>query len=169
MIATRRGVLRLGGGLAAALSLRTLTRPARGDEPVEIEMHGLADGSDVWFDPIGLHVEPGRTLRWTNRNAGNVHTATAYPRRIPDGAAAWDSDYLMPDESFTLTLAVPGVYDYYCIPHEHAGMVGRIVVGTPPAGGWMQAEGRDRDVPEIALRAFPDVAAILRDGIVRRG
>jgi plastocyanin len=176
MIATRRGVLLLGGGIAAALSLRTLSRPARAEDFVEIEMHGLADGSDVWFDPIGIHVEPGRTVRWTNRNPGNVHTSTAYhpslsdrPQRIPDGATPWDSDYLMPDQSFTLTLTVPGVYDYYCIPHEHAGMVGRIVVGTPPAESWMQAAGRDGDIPEIALRAFPDVEAIVRDGIVRRG
>ena len=53
----------------------------------------------------------------------------------------------MPGESFAVELTEPGVYDYYCIPHEHAGMVGRIVVGGPgarrrappgrrPAGRW---------------------------------
>ena len=37
----------------------------------------------------------------------------------------------MPGESFEVELTEPGVYDYFCIPHEHAGMVGRIVVGGP--------------------------------------
>ena len=99
-------------------------------------MQGRGGGSHVWFDPIGLLVRPGQTVRWTNREAGNVHTATAYhpanldrPLRIPRAALPWDSDYLMPGESFAVELTEPGVYDYFCIPHEHAGMVGRIVVG----------------------------------------
>ena len=47
-------------------------------EPVEIVMQGRGGGSHVWFDPVGLLVRPGQTVRWTNREAGNVHTATAY-------------------------------------------------------------------------------------------
>src|SRR5690606_13047344 len=98
---------------------------------------GTANGSRVWFDPIRLHVLPGQTVRWINRDPGNSHTVTSYhpsifdrPQRIPDGAAPWDSDYLLPGESFAITFTVEGIYDYYCVPHEHAGMVGRIVVGT---------------------------------------
>ena len=41
-----------------------------------------------------------------------------------------DSGYLLPDEEFSLTLTRSGAYDYFCIPHEHAGMVGRIVVAA---------------------------------------
>ena len=41
-------------------------------------MQGRGDGSHVWFDPIGLLVRPGQTVRWTNREAGNVAHATAY-------------------------------------------------------------------------------------------
>jgi len=37
---------------------------------------------------------------------------------------------LQPGEHFDLTLSVPGVYDYFCAPHEQAGMVGRLVVGA---------------------------------------
>ena len=103
-------------------------------------MRGKADGSHVWFDPIGLHVQPGQTVRWTNRDPGNSHTVTSYhpdiferPLRIPAGAKPWNSDYLLPNESFSQTFTVEGVYDYYCVPHEHAGMVGRIVVGAPAA------------------------------------
>jgi hypothetical protein len=62
-------------------------------------------------------------------------------------------------------LTEPGVYDYYCIPHEHAGMVGRIVVGEGSPADWRGWP--DGDLPEVALKAFPPVDAILRQGAVR--
>ena len=95
--------------------------------------------------------ESGQTVRWTNRDSGNSHTVTSYhpeiferPLRIPAGAEPWNSDYLLPNESFSMTFTIEGVYDYYCVPHEHAGMVGRIVVGTSaPVGiGGRNAGGR---------------------------
>jgi plastocyanin len=172
VIVSRRKILRWGGGIVAALSLR----PALAGEIVEIVMQGRGDGSRVWFDPIGILVDPGQTVRWTNRNAGNSHTSTVYnpenfgrPLRMPESAEAWNSDYLLPNESFSVTPTVPGVYDYYCVPHEHAGMVGRIVVGAPEQGDWMDAPDTDGDLPEIALKAFPAVEDIMRDKVVRVG
>ncbi|WP_262030100.1 plastocyanin/azurin family copper-binding protein [Microvirga sp. Mcv34] len=140
-------------------------------------MQGNADGSQVWFNPIGLRIKPGQTIRWVNLDPGNSHTATAYhpknferPLRIPEGAEPWNSDYLLPNESFSVTLKDEGVYDFFCVPHEHAGMVGRIIVGEPDRSsidsGPAQAAGGE-PIPEIALRAFPSVAEIMRRGIVR--
>lgn len=170
---SRRWILRTGGGFTAALLFGA--RTARAADPIEIVMGGRPDGSHVWFDPIGLHVEPGQTIRWINRDAGNSHTATAYhpdnfgrPRRIPSAANPWDSDYLLPGESFSITLTKPGVYDYYCVPHEHAGMVGRIIVGSPEAPGWTNEPLSDGDLPDAALRALPTVAEIISKGLVRR-
>jgi plastocyanin len=168
---TRRRALLLGAGLvaAAAVPRRVLAGEA------EVRMLGDATGSHVGFDPVGLWIEPGQTVRWTNADAGNSHTSTAYdpanfdrPRRIPAGAAPWDSDYLLPDESFAVTLTAEGVYDYYCVPHEHAGMVGRIVVGEPGGDGWMREPGADAGLPAAALAAFPSVEAIVANRIVRR-
>ena len=170
---TRRNVLQVGGVTLAALAIRPSLVLAAGT--IDLAMTGRPDGSDVWFDPIGLHVQPGQTLRWTNQDKGNAHTVTAYhpaifdrPQRIPDGAEPWDSDYLLPGESFSVTLTVPGVYDYYCVPHEHAGMVGRIVVGTPDAGAadYANAGAGLTELPEVALAGFPDVAAIIAAGAV---
>jgi len=164
VIVTRRRVLRIGGVILAGLA-GTASGSTGG--AAEIAMRGNEDGSDVWYDPVGLHVRPGQAIRWTNHDAGNAHTATAYhphhsgrPNRIPDGAAPWDSGYLLPGESFAVTLLVEGVYDYFCLPHELAGMVGRIVVGSPPV-----AEPPPGDVPGV----FPPVGQILREGSVRRG
>jgi len=166
---SRRHVLLAGGGLLAGLASNRLILAA---SPVEIRMQGKADGSHVWFDPIGLHVEPGQIIRWINLDPGNSHTATAYhpknfdhPLRIPKGADPWNSDYLLPNETFSVTLKLEGVYDFFCIPHEHAGMVGRIVVGRP---GSAPKESAGQAVPDIALQAFPSIDEIMQQGAVRR-
>ncbi|WP_167481005.1 plastocyanin/azurin family copper-binding protein [Mesorhizobium waimense] len=173
MTLTRREIMGGGGGLAAALSLSSLA--VWGGEIVEIKMQGNEDGSHVWFDPIGILIKPGQTIRWINLNPGNSHTTTAYnpanferPLRMPKAAKSWDSDYLLPNESFSVTFTEQGVYDYFCIPHEHAGMVGRIIVGEPEMHGWTELVGTNGDLPEVALKAFPMVEDILTKGIVRR-
>jgi len=146
-----------------------------------IEMRSDALGSRVWFDPIGLYVEPGATVRWIVRE--NVHTATAYhprndnhPLRIPERAEPWDSGFLVhPGDHFEVTLTVPGVYDYYCMPHEAVGMVGRIVVGQPlgpgaePFDHWVGRPGTDswHHVPDAARQTFPSIAQIIGDRRVR--
>lgn len=179
----RRDFCRLAlGGLAAAVGPAHPASAGRAEPAtVEIGMGGSADGSRVWFDPVGLLVPPGTLVRW--RIEGNVHTATAYhpanggrSRRIPEAAEPWDSGYLVePGDSFAVRLEQPGVYDYFCAPHEQAGMVGRLVVGTATGPGalpfdyflslrpppdWMP-------VPPAARRSFPPVDRILRDGLVR--
>ena len=173
MIVTRRRVLEVGGGLVAALAVAPAAGAAAGT--VEVAMQGRSDGSVVWFDPVGVHILPGQTIRWINRDPGNSHTVTAYhpeilarPLRIPEGATPWDSDYLLPNETFSLTFTTPGVYDYYCIPHEHAGMVGRIVVGDPPSGEPTEANDPAlTPLPEAALNGFPPVKDILARRLVR--
>jgi plastocyanin len=173
---SRRSVLQIGGGVLAGLAWPRL--PLAG-EAVEIRMQGNTDGSHVWFDPVGLRIEAGQAIRWVNLDPGNSHTATAYhpknfehPLRIPEGAEPWNSDYLLPNETFSVTLHVEGVYDFFCIPHEHAGMVGRIIVGQPgrrpPAASVSAQAAGGEPIPEIALQAFPPVDEIMRRGIVRR-
>ncbi len=153
--------------------------PAAGVE--EILMRSNLAGSWVSFDPIGLLVKPGTTIRWMVQ--ANVHTTTAYhPRndhhslRIPEAATPWDSGYLVnPGDHFEVTLTVPGVYDYFCTPHEAVGMVGRIVVGqalgpgAEPFDYWVGRPGTAdwRHVPEAARRTFPTVARILAERRVR--
>lgn len=111
------------------------------------------DGS-YFFDPIGLHVQPGDTV--TFENVSGSHASTAYVAgtggarvtRIPDGAAGWNSGILTaPGATFEHTFEVEGTYDYFCVPHKTLGMVGRIVVGEPdgPAEGSMPPDG---DVPQ---------------------
>ncbi len=167
----RRSFILRSSMLAAGLAL---SRVGHAADIIDIAMEGTSGGARVWFRPMGLLIQPGQTVRWTNKDAGNSHTATAYhpslygkTQRIPDGATPWDSGFLLPGESFSVTLTTPGVYDYYCLPHEHAGMVGRIIVGQPAAQGWQTRAGADQGLPEIALKAFPPVALIMKEHIVQ--
>src|SRR4051794_18987179 len=78
-----------------------------------------------------------------------------------------------PNETVAVTLTIEGVYDYFCIPHEHAGMVGRIVVGHPeaadPQAFWGRTpQGGAEPAPEPARRAFPAVEEIMRRRVVPR-
>jgi plastocyanin len=170
MMLTRRAFAAAGGSVLAGL---LLPKVVLARDAAEIAMRGNADGSKVWFDPIGLLIRPGGAVRWVNKDPGNAHTSTAFhpanerPLRIPDGAASWDSGYLLPDESFEVRFTVEGVYDYFCLPHEHAGMAGRIVVAGPGSLAAIEAAPPSPDLPEAVVRAFPSVERIIREGVVR--
>ena len=178
---SRRDFL-IGGGLAiAGVGVPFVARAAG---TVEIQMLSSPRGEEVWFDPIGIQIAAGQTVRWIMASPGNPHTTTAYhPKnanhslRIPEAAMPWDSGFLVkPREPFEVTLTIEGVYDYFCLPHEAAGMVGRIVVGRPTGPGTLPFEyfvGRPATeawipVPEAARVVFPKVAAIVANGLVRR-
>jgi plastocyanin len=177
---TRRSLIGGGGAIAAALLLPRSVAAA--NDAVVIEMKSDAYGSHVGFDPIGVLIRPGQTIRWVC--ASNVHTATAYhPKnsghslRIPEAAQPWDSKYLLPKQTFEVTLTIEGVYDYFCLPHEMAGMVGRIVVGKASGPGTLAFDYfRDdpgkrgwKNVPKAAQDAFPSVEAIMKAGRVPLG
>lgn len=147
-------------------------------EIVEIHMKSDTSGGVVGFDPVGVLLQAGQTVRWICD--ANVHTTTAYnPKndnhslRIPDAAQPWASDFLLPGKSFEVRLTVEGVYDYYCAPHEIAGMVGRLIVGHPSGPGtlpfdYFRAQGKDwKPVPPAAQRAFPRADEIMREKVVR--
>jgi plastocyanin len=181
---TRRRFLQAGGAALGSLALLPWWR-ALGpvDKVVEIEMRSDPLGSKAWFDPVGLLVELGTTIRWVVRE--NVHTTTAYhPKnshhslRIPEHAEPWDSGFLVnPGDHFEVTLTVAGVYDYFCMPHEAAGMVGRVVVGKPEGPGalpfdYFKGKAGTGDwlaVPGAAQRSFPGIERILRERVVRGG
>ncbi|SRR6185312_12580736 len=143
---------------------------------VEIKLVQTPAG-DAYFDPAGVRIAAGDTVRWVQ--ISGFHSVTAYhpgndnhELRIPASAQPWDSDILLADypkrgSTFEHRFTVPGVYDYFCKPHEMAGMVGRIVVGDPGDGPGTRpfgyAPGKHwKPVPEVAQKAFPPVAEILQ-------
>lgn len=104
----------------------------------------VIDIKAVSFDPEKLTIEKGDTVAWKHVG-GEAHTVTAREKSLPEGAAYWasggfDSEKkatsgwdagkgaVQSEQSFVHTFEVAGTFDYYCIPHEAAGMTGKVVV-----------------------------------------
>ncbi|WP_435115845.1 cupredoxin domain-containing protein [Halolamina sp. C58] len=137
----------VAAGAAAAASLGGCLGLTR-DENTEFDV-GMRPTS---FDPPTITVARGETVVWENTGTRD-HTVTAYEASLPDGAAffasggyeseaaareAWTNSTgggLSNGDQFSYTFEIPGEYDYFCIPHESGGMVGRVVVEdrTPTA------------------------------------
>lgn len=84
-----------------------------------VEIH-LTTG--LRFDPSSVTISPGTTVRWIN-DASVFHTVT------PDGHAEWERATLsQTGEAFEHTFQSEGTFDYFCEPHQSAGMVGSITV-----------------------------------------
>jgi plastocyanin len=98
----------------------------------------------VAFKPATITVTVGDEVVWHN-NSARAHSITAYEDGIPADAAyfatggydseadardAWDgmNGAITNGETYAHTFEVPGTYNYFCIPHEQAGMVGQVVV-----------------------------------------
>lgn len=77
------------------------------------------------FEPPLLHIAPGDSVTFIPTDEG--HNAASKRGMIPDGADPWNSAV---DAELTVTLTVPGIYGYLCLPHYEVGMVGLIVVGN---------------------------------------
>lgn len=142
---TRRRVVTATASLVAGSALAGCSAPSSGD--------GADDGDTVRktveltdelrFRPDEVTVAAGDTVVWENVGAVS-HSVTAYGNRIPDDAAyfasggfdaeqaardAYPEGSLGSDDTFEHTFHTPGTYEYFCIPHEGAGMTGTIEVG----------------------------------------
>ncbi|WP_458206149.1 DUF5059 domain-containing protein [Haladaptatus sp. NG-SE-30] len=98
----------------------------------------------VSFAPKKLTIKKGDTVAWKHVG-GEPHSVTAFQGKIPDGANYWASGgfesedaakegwengkgAVQSGQSFVHTFETKGTYEYYCVPHEAAGMTGTIVV-----------------------------------------
>lgn len=132
----RRGFL-AGAGTAAAIAAAGC-------------LSAFDDGYDIGmtadeFRPESYTIEVGETVVWENTST-RAHTVTAYGNAIPEDAEyfatggyateqdardAWHAEgggRIDHGEQYSHTFEIPGRYEYVCLPHEVAGMVGTIVV-----------------------------------------
>jgi len=104
----------------------------------------VIDMNAVAFDPAELTISQGDTVAWVH-SAGEAHSVSAYADEIPGGATYWASGgfeseeaartgwengegYVQSGQYYTHTFETTGTHDYFCIPHEAAGMEGSITV-----------------------------------------
>jgi plastocyanin len=100
--------------------------PARAETYV-VELSNFA------VEPQELTIQAGDTIEW--RIVSGRHSSTA-----KDGA--WDSGELVQDATFAQRFDVPGVYPYFCTPHDF--MRGTVTVVEAPSlweriKGWLVA------------------------------
>lgn len=104
--------------------------PPPTDGAIVVEMN-----SSLSFAPAEIKMKVGDTIEWRNRSL-QTHTVTTdpaqvrQPRRVsvPEGATVFDSGPVWPGEIYRRTFAVPGTYQYTCMPHERFGMRGTLIV-----------------------------------------
>jgi plastocyanin len=129
--------------------------------------HYVIEVGDFFFDPPGLLVQSGDTIEWVFREITvDGHTVTAYhpanfrhELRIPEGASPFDSGIRdRVGDTFALTFDAVGVYDYFCLPHEFFGMVGRLIVEEPVGPG---TQPITVGLPEAAQKAMPSIEEVL--------
>jgi plastocyanin len=128
-----------------------------------LHAHGhAATAAPLGFDPPLVTIDVGDQVAW-NWVEGD-HTTTSGSSSDPqhDPGALWDVVIDQVNPIYFHTFSDPGVYDYFCRPHEGAGMKGRVVVravtgiGDDIAGGGVHR-----------LRAFPNPFAGAVDLVFR--
>jgi plastocyanin len=137
-----------GAVAALLLALAAGPAPARDDGRIfdsaateDAPGAAVAMTGELMFEPHSVTIQAGERIVW--RNTSNVsHTVTLDPDEaiqdvtvaMPDGAEMFNSGMIEPGEACIRTLEVPGRYQYFCIPHQAAGMVGEVIVEEPDGG-----------------------------------
>lgn len=144
----RRAFLAAGASVTAALA--GCIGPSLSSSDYDIGMQSNAFVPDPGVEGTDIptfEAAAGDTVVWANSGSRN-HTVTGYDGGIPEGAEyfasggfdneqaardAWANSIdgggvVKPGETYEHTFEVPGDYYYVCIPHEDAGMLGKIVV-----------------------------------------
>lgn len=118
-------------------------------------------GTEFYFEPVGLYVQPGDTVRFVgvtpHHNVVAYHPQQVKTQRVPDGVSPFSSPTVPVGDTWEYTFDTEGTYDIWCAPHELWGMVMRVVVGEP--GG--PAEEPITDISPAGV--FGVASAILSD------
>jgi plastocyanin len=113
-------------------------------EGVPDDADHVIDMQAVAFEPSELTISAGDTVVWKHVG-GEAHNVVAYEENIPDDASYWasggfDSEdaaregwengegAVQSGQSYVHTFETTGTHEYFCTPHEAAGMVGSVTV-----------------------------------------
>ena len=90
--------------------------------PMKVSRPGC-DINDNCYVPSLIVIEKGKQVTWVNEDSA-FHSVTSGFYTAP--TELFDSGYLDPFESYTLTFDEVGTYDYFCILHPW--MKGQVIV-----------------------------------------
>ena len=81
--------------------------------PTKVSRPGC-DVEDICYIPSSIIVEKGKSITWVNEDS-SFHSVTSGFYGEPTGL--FDSGYLDPYQSYTLSFDEFGTYDYFCTLH----------------------------------------------------
>lgn len=120
-----------GGDVGSAAhvdgAVRVLDSDGRGTDilmPTKVSRPGCEE-TDGCYVPSVYEAPVGEPITWTNEDSA-FHTVTAGTYDSPAGT--FDSGYMDPYDSYTLSFKAPGTYEYYCTLHPW--MEGSVII-TP--------------------------------------
>jgi len=116
-----RTLFGLGLGLLACV-VSVAGSGAVAEAPTKIRNYEVRMVKDHKFDPAEIEIQVGDTITWINQT-GAAHTAT------PDMNGDFPSQSVAGGK-FSPRVPFPkeAIISYHCIPHQDAGMVGKIIV-----------------------------------------
>lgn len=97
-------------------SFAIVTMPIKSSRP-------SCDETNRCYIPSKVSIKSGESVRWLNEDAA-FHSVTSGTYENPNGN--FDSGYLDPNQSFTITFEDSGIFDYFCT--LHSWMKGQVVV-----------------------------------------
>ena len=79
-------------------------------------------GNGLLYDPPAVRVTPGTTVLWEWTGRGGQHN-------VQEETGAFESELASAaGTTFEWTASEPGVYRYFCLPHQRVGMQGVVDV-----------------------------------------
>ena len=124
---SKRIVLGISIALLVASSLVFNAAPAAA-ETYEVKMG--TDGFQLAFEPKTVVAQPGDTIKFVNNKLA-PHNVVFKQEPLKSAGMANANLLYKPGATYEVDIPSdidPGKYDFYCSPHQGAGMAGKVVI-----------------------------------------
>ena len=102
--------------------------PTETATPVDADQVVAVAPGDFVFDPETFEVPVGSTVLWVWEGGGHNVKPTATPEASDWSGTPGDGTTYSSGYEYAHTFAVPGEYEYHCVPHQSLGMTGSFTV-----------------------------------------
>ncbi len=160
--------------LFAIAAVMVSSTPAAFADHAEVTIEAVVDSgfgqdcvTDGCYTPVTATVDVGTHVTMTNSDDPSVHTFTAgtIVNFAPTPSGEFDSDILMPGESFEYAADTVGEIPYYCM--LHTWMVGTIIVQEAEAEEVMEDEVIEETMEEeIAMEETMEDETMMEEEVM---
>jgi halocyanin-like protein len=95
----------------------------RGTDAVSVDVGVQGANGFYYYGPAAVAVSPGTEITWDWTGKGGTHNVISTSGAFTSGKLVDNADF-----TFSHTFKTPGVFRYFCSPHESLGMKGAVFV-----------------------------------------